>query len=206
MSIALNNINKSFGKDTILENFSIEFEENVFTSICGVSGCGKTTLLRILAGLEKIQSGTISGTENKKMGFLFQENRLLPFKTVYKNIALVSSLTEIEINDILKQVGLYDSRNLYPEELSGGMKQRTAIARLLAYDCNVWLLDEPFKELDNKTKTSLWDLIKEKQNGRTVIMVTHDADEAESLADTIITLDERPLKIIKTVYTDKRTS
>lgn len=191
-------------------NFTVE--EGEFLSIVGPSGCGKSTLLNIIAGLLKPSFGKIyidneSLTNlSTKMGYMFQRDQLFEWITVWDNIVLglkiqhknISNYTE-KINDLLKDYGLCDFKFHYPNELSGGMRQKVALIRTLAVNPEVLLLDEPFSALDYQTRLNISDEIFKiiKKEGKTVIMVTHDISEAISMSNRIIVLSNRPAKIKK---------
>jgi NitT/TauT family transport system ATP-binding protein len=200
MAFILSNINKKFGDLHVLKDLSMKVEEHQLVCILGPSGCGKTTLLNIISGVFPADQGEISGFEKKSISYLFQETRLLRWKTVEENIDFVlkdrlskSQRTEI-INHYIDMVGLRDFGNYYPDKLSGGMKQRVAIARAFAYPADILIMDEPFKGLDMQLKTalmqafiSLWLMDK-----RSTFFVTHDIDEALRLGEKIYVLTERP--------------
>lgn len=180
----------------VLKNLSMEIPEDEITVIVGKSGCGKTTFLRILAGLENITEGKIkyldrNGSEKKvKIGMVFQEPRLMPWLTVEKNIKIHEKKNEEKINveKILSLVSLKGTENLYPHELSGGMASRVAIARAIAYNPDVLLMDEPFAALDYFTRGQLQkEIIKIHEETKTgIIFVTHNIDEAVLIGERII--------------------
>jgi NitT/TauT family transport system ATP-binding protein len=199
--IKVEHINKSFGSLKVFDDFSLEFPEGKITVILGPSGCGKTSLLNILASLIKVDQGNLKTAE--KVSYLFQEPRLLPWLNIRQNIALVLQ-DKMSVREIEKQVttnliatGLIDYANYYPAQLSGGMRQRVAMARAFSFNAPLLLMDEPFKSLDLKTRVELitnflrlW--VKEP---RTVVTVTHDVKEAVMLGDQIIVLTGKPAKI-----------
>lgn len=188
--IKLKNIYKTFGEKRVLEGFSYEFPESGVVCISGASGCGKTTLLRIIASLEKADEGEIE--ISGKLSFLFQENRLLPWLDTYGNIACVLKGSKSEKNDevskLLSLVGLEDAENEKIQNLSGGMKRRVAFARAIAMKPDILLLDEPFTGLDDATKQKLYECIKEYACEHLVVLVTHDGADIFALADKIIKL------------------
>ena len=194
--VQLKNLNKSFGDNKVLVNLNLNFEKNKITVVTGPSGCGKTTLLNIISGIEKPDSGEVI-LKDHSISFIFQEDRLIPDLTVYKNIEFVlkSTLTEQEVKPIIEKylelVKLTEAKDKYPEQLSGGMKRRVAVARAFAYRSDLLIMDEPFKGLDDKLKKEIIDefLRIYNQDKRTVILVTHDMDEAVFLGDTIIDLN-----------------
>lgn len=197
------NINKSYGDLKVLENISIDFPKNQTTCILGPSGCGKTTLLNIMAGILDMDSGELTGFENEDISFVFQEDRLIPWKNVEENLSFVlkdkmhkEEIAEI-INNYLELVGLEEYKNYYPKDLSGGMKQRINILRAFIYSSKMLIMDEPFKSLDMYNKQIVMDFFKELMaaKNRTCIMVTHDMEEAFTLGDRIVVLTEKPTRV-----------
>ena len=156
----------------------------------GPPGLGKTTLLRILMGLEKYDAGSIEGLENKKISAVFQEDRLCENLPAVTNVAIVceKNVTLQEIRKELENIGLSGSTEKPVKELSGGMKRRVAIIRSIMADSDIVIFDEPFKGLDVETRKTVIEYLKEKLKDRTVIMVTHDIDEALALNCKIINL------------------
>lgn len=207
--------NKEF---CVLENIDFYIRTDEFISIIGPSGCGKTTLLNIIAGLEKPTSGHVFIDNNAvyspglDRGMVFQESPLFPWKTILENIKLslrIKGVNPKEINsfakDYLGKVNLSDFAHFYPRELSGGMKQRAALARTLALGSNILLMDEPFGSLDAQTRVLMQEELSnflEKQGRRTVLFVTHSIDEAIFLSDKIMVLSPLPAKVIKTIEVD----
>lgn len=200
MSFNISNIDKKFDDLYALKGLSMQVEEHKLICILGPSGCGKTTLLNLISGVLYPDHGEITGFEGKTISYLFQETRLLGWKTVGENIDFVlkDRLTKPQRIETIKRyvdmVGLTDFINYYPDKLSGGMKQRVAIARAFAYPSDVLLMDEPFKGLDLHLKTALmqsfidvWLLDK-----RSVFFVTHDINEALLLGDEVYVLTARP--------------
>lgn len=185
--IEFNNVSFSYGDKQILENFNLKIPMGSRICFFAPSGFGKTTLLRLITGLEKPDSGRIKGTENLKFSVVFQEDRLIPQKTVYENIQLFGG--EEHIPEILENLGLSDAQGLYPKELSGGMARRASIGRAINYGGDIFILDEPFNGMDkeNIKKTALF--INAKTKGKTVITVTHNIDEAKLLGAEIIHLN-----------------
>lgn len=184
------NLCKAFENTIVLKNFNMDIEPNKITCLFGKSGCGKTTLVNILLSLLDYDSGEIKDTI-KNTSAIFQENRLLPWISVEKNISIVSNNYEY----YLKSVDLWESRKMYPHELSGGMKQRLNIARGLAYNYDLILMDEPFKGIDLNLKNSIIKFINKELKNRTAILITHDIDEAILLSDKIFILNGPPLNI-----------
>ena len=177
MPIDIQNLSKSFDQKSILKNFSFHFEDKGLYILVGESGIGKTTLLRIIAGLELFDEGTVSGLS--RCSYAFQEHRLFPWLTALENV--VFSISERNDKaDIDKSKNMLlrlqlkeDDMNLKPDQMSGGMKQRVSLARAFLYDAPILLLDEPTKELDEKNAAIVRDLITENSKNRLVIMVSH---------------------------------
>jgi len=181
----------------ILENVSFDVKESEFVSIVGRSGCGKTTLLKCIAGLIP-SSGQI--TKKSKATLVFQDYKssLFKWKTVEQNIIFGNERkTASDISKYIALVGLKESKDKFPHQISGGMQQRTAIARTLAGNAEIILMDEPFGSLDSLTKMELEDeLLNLLYGKKTVLFVTHDIDEAIYLSDRIIVLGKKPAQVI----------
>lgn len=183
MSIVFENVTKAYDS-AVLENVSISFKEKEITALLGTSGRGKTTVLRLLASLEKADSGRVS--VGGKVGVLFQEHRLIPTLSAIENVLLACKDKELAKNALkLCKADLLASK--LPDEMSGGERQRVALARLVAFDGDVWLLDEPFSALDSDTKQDIIDNLLPIMKKKTVILVTHSDEEAK-LADNVIRL------------------
>ncbi|MGL6065379.1 MAG: ABC transporter ATP-binding protein [Fusobacteriaceae bacterium] len=199
----IKNLSNSYGELKIFENLNIEFPKNKISIILGNSGCGKTTLLNLISDNTLEYTGTIENDE-KFISYIFQDDALIPWKTVYENVEYVLNLkNKIEKNNIINNnlalVALSEYKNFYPHELSGGMKKRVGIARAFSFHSTLLILDEPFASLDiNITKTILKDFIKlQNKNPKTVILVTHDIDIASTLADEIFILTDKPTTLKK---------
>ncbi|MBE5960600.1 MAG: ATP-binding cassette domain-containing protein [Lachnospiraceae bacterium] len=201
--VKLHKISKTFilknSEHTVLSDLSMDADAHDITVILGKSGCGKTTLLRMIGGLESIDCGTITFTEKKKTAFVFQEARLMPWLSVRGNIVFGLKKSEIvpeEIDRLIRTVGLSSFADAYPNQLSGGMQQRVALARALAYKPSFILMDEPFAALDHFTRHQMQqELIRiqeEQQCG--MLFVTHSIDEALLLAQKIIVLEKGHVK------------
>jgi NitT/TauT family transport system ATP-binding protein len=214
-------IKKTYTKNgqalAILDVESFSASEGEFITIIGPSGCGKSTFLHIMGGFIGAEAGRIEvyGKEvngpGPDRGMMFQEFSLFPWKSVAGNIAwglevqgLPKKAIEETVGRYLEMIGLTEFRNHYPAELSGGMKQRAALARVLAFDPKVLLMDEPFGALDAQTResmqeelTSLWE-----RTGKTIVFVTHDIEEAVFLGDRVVVLSARPGRIREEVKID----
>ena len=204
MPYALRDIHKSYGELPVLDGFSLDLPALKLTAILGPSGCGKTTLLNILSGLTSADSGERPGLAGIPFSYVFQEPRLVPSLTALENVELVlrASFAPPERREralqFLSEVGLSESRELRPEQLSGGMRQRVSLARAFAYPADVLLLDEPFQSVDLKTRIGLMDALLALQaaNPRTVVFVTHEVREALYLGDFVVVLSERPARVL----------
>ncbi|OUT16866.1 ABC transporter ATP-binding protein [Campylobacter concisus] len=181
----------------VLKELDLSIKKDKITVILGRSGCGKTTLLRLIAGLEGVSLGEINFKEQAKIGFVFQEPRLMPFLNVYENIVFAlkkHEIDEVKINRLISMIGLSDFKFAAVSQLSGGMSSRVSLARVLAYEANLILMDEPFAALDAFTRASMQAEILKLQAGKTIIFVTHNVDEALYLADEIILLEKGGMK------------
>ena len=204
-SVTITEVNKHFGKGLkrvdVLRDINLEIHAGEVLVLLGPSGCGKSTLLRLIAGLDSPSEGTVAvdGQEvsgvDSRCGFVFQEPRLLPWLDLKDNVAIGArgKRSQNEILELLASVGLTGFEKYLPKQVSGGMAQRTALARGLAGHPGVLLLDEPFAALDALTRLLMQDLLLEVAGatGATVVLVTHDIDEALHLADRIVVLAER---------------
>jgi NitT/TauT family transport system ATP-binding protein len=215
--LTVSGLNKSFASLLALSDINLAIADGEFISIVGPSGCGKTTFLRIVAGLESASAGEvrIDGDVVKKpgtdRGFVFQNDNLLPWRTVFANALIgpeVAGTGGAEARrrtlDLLKLVGLGGFEQYFPRQLSGGMRQRVNLARALAIDPKVLLMDEPFAALDAQTReimqtelTRIWE-----QGRKTVLFVTHQIDEAVFLSDRVFVFARRPGRIRETVTID----
>lgn len=213
--LKVSNITKIFEfenqKLTALKDVSFEVQKGEFFVLIGPSGCGKSTLLRVIAGLEKPTSGSLEWEENPKLGFVFQNFALFPYLTVSENIEFGLKMGRVNkkdrqkvVKELIEEVGLKDFEDKHPKELSGGMKQRVGIARALAINPNVLLLDEPFSSLDEFTAETLRALLLSLWQKRkiTVIMITHLIREAIELSDRVAVLTPQPGSVEKILDVD----
>lgn len=193
----LQEVTKCFGSTQVLKDLSLTLIPGEITCMLGPSGCGKSTVLNILAGLLSPDQGTVTG-QPQKMGYVFQEDRLLPWRTVTENIHLGNPrATTKQLSQLVDVVGLTGFENHYPHQLSGGMRQRCAIARAYLFQPGMLLMDEPFKSLDYdlrlnmvETLLTLWQEWKS-----TVVFVTHEMDESLLLGNRILILSPKPCRV-----------
>ena len=205
-----------FGAEALYQGLDLDIREGELLCLLGPSGCGKSTALRLLAGLLPYDSGTVTidgATPNERwrdLAFVFQNPRLLPWRTAKENVALGMELRELGMtraemdqraDDLLKLVGLAADGQKYPRMLSGGERQRVSLARALAVEPRIILMDEPFSALDPSTRQRMRrELIDVWQRTRkTIVFVTHDVDEAMELADRIVLLSPKPTRVLDTV-------
>ena len=201
--LEIKNICKNYqaknGEIAALKNISFDVKKGEFISIIGPSGCGKSTLLSIISGLESKTSGEIY--INGKIGYMLQKDNLLEWRTIYNNVLLgleIQKNTTAEnkkyVEELLKKYGLYEFKDKYPTQLSGGMRQRVALIRTLAIRPNILLLDEAFSALDYQTRLMVTEDVYKilKNENITALMVTHDISEAISMSDRVVVLSKRP--------------
>lgn len=191
-----------------LKDITFDINDGDFIAIVGPSGCGKSTILSILCDLENKSGGTITTKDNLKFGFMFQRDTLFDWMTIKDNCLLGAKINKC-VNDetikyseeLLKSYGLYEFKESYPRELSGGMRQRVALIRTLMLKPDILLLDEPFSALDYQNRLAISDDVYKiiKNENKTTVMVTHDVGEAVSMANIVIVLSERPATI-KSIY------
>jgi len=221
VALEASGVRKSFSKDgrslAVLDVERFSVQDGEFVTVIGPSGCGKSTLLHIMGGFIRADAGAIQvhgrrvSGPGPDRGMMFQEFALFPWKTVAGNVAWgleAQGMSKSKIGEVvdrhLEMIGLGDFRDHYPAELSGGMKQRVQLARVLAIDPEVLLMDEPFGALDAQTRetmqeelTRLWE-----RTGKTIVFVTHDIDEAVYLGDRVVVLTARPGRIREEVKID----
>jgi NitT/TauT family transport system ATP-binding protein len=220
--ISVRNVTRTFSTGDVrfnaLEDVSLSIDAGRFVSIVGPSGCGKSTLLQIVAGLTAASSGDvqiegqgITGPSPDKIGVVFQEPLLLPWKTAAENIefpmalqGVAKPLMQKRSAELLSLVGLSEFGDSYPHQLSGGMKQRVAIARGLVRNPPLLLMDEPFAALDEQTRTKMWaELLRiVSKSQSTVMFVTHGLVEAVYLADEVLVMGSKPGRIIERIFVD----
>lgn len=187
--ISLRNISIKFDEQYIIKDFSMDIGPAERVCLFAPSGRGKTTLLRVLCGLQELNSGSVHGLQDKRIAVLFQENRLLPQLSALDNLKLVlPAQRHHEAMDWLEKLGLSDSAHKTPLQLSGGMNRRLAIARTLAFGGDLYLLDEPFQGLDEATLQHCLQVVYEATKGKQLLLITHRQEEAEALCDRIISL------------------
>lgn len=209
--LKVKNISKIYqaenGEVEAVKDVSFSVEEGEFVSIIGPSGCGKSTVLSIIAGLEEKTSGNIQ--IDGQIGYMLQKDSLLEWLTIYKNVLFGLEIENIKttenvkyVENLLKKYNLYEFKDKYPNQLSGGMRQRAALIRTLAIKPKILLLDEAFSALDYQTRImvtkDIYDILKNEHI--TALIVTHDISEAISMSDRVIVLSNRPA-IIKEIHT-----
>ncbi|MEE8435756.1 MAG: ABC transporter ATP-binding protein [bacterium] len=219
--IELRNLHKTFNSGAApveaVRGIDLFVEKGSVVALIGPSGCGKSTLLNMIAGLyepsegEIIYGGNPVVSVNTSVGYMTQKDNLFPWHTVQDNVALSLTLARHprddrrqRARDILGRVGLMGFETRYPSELSGGMLKRTALARMLLYRPETFLLDEPFAALDSQLKLSMHDLLLRiwAEDGQTILLVTHDLVEAITLSDRVVVLTQRPAKLVLDLAVD----
>ena len=215
--IKINNVTKRFGDLVVLKDLDLHIKEGEFVVLLGASGCGKSTLLNLIAGFEQPSEGTVMVNDrlitdvDPGSGMVFQQYALFPWQTVMQNVAFGLKLKgvpkaerEERAQHYINMVGLAGFENSYPKELSGGMRQRVAIARVLANDTDVILLDEPFAALDAMTRQVLQEQLVKiyEANHKTIVFITHSIDEALLLSTRMIVLGAKPGRIVKDIEND----
>ncbi len=206
--LRLINVSHSYGASAVFEDLSVEIGRGEFVAVVGPSGCGKTTLLNLLSGFLRPTSGVIKRAGRTRM--VYQSDGLFPWLTVKENIALGLRYLKDEwarasqLKDLLSLIRLDGFAGHYPHQLSGGMRQRVELARALAGETDVLLMDEPFSSLDYQTRLRMRRMLVRvlQERPRTVVFVTHDIEEAAQLADRILVLSERPAHLINELRVD----
>jgi NitT/TauT family transport system ATP-binding protein len=207
MDIEIKNLVKKYNGQVIFNGVDMVFKKGLISVISGPSGIGKTTILNILSGIDNDYEGTVLGVDKEKISYVFQEPRLLDHLTAYENIKFVlnkkldfDKIEEI-INKVLETVELSEYKSFYPNELSGGMKQRVSIARAFAYPGDLILMDEPFSGIDEKLKMQMMRDIKklQKKQTKTIVFVTHNMEEARFIGDEHYIIEGKPSIIRKQV-------
>ena len=199
--LSLEQVSCRFGSVDVLRDFSLDISLGEFVAVVGPSGCGKTTLLNLLAGFEKPLAGRVVSRGRVRM--VYQQDGLFPWRNVSENITMGlrhvqgEAARARELKELLALIKLEGFENHYPHQLSGGMRQRAELARALAGDTDTLLLDEPFSSLDYLTRLRLRRELARmlRERPRTVVLVTHDIEEAAQLADRVVVLSERPARI-----------
>ena len=214
MELIVNNLSKRFGEKLILDRLSLAMQSGEFMALVGSSGSGKSTILRLIAGLEHPSSGSISvdgkpvSSPGPDRGMVFQRYSLYPWLNAAENVAFGMRLQRIKPAEIrertayfLEVVGLSEAADKLPRELSGGMQQRVAIARALATNPSILLLDEPFGALDLQIRESMQDFLLKlwQRTGLTVLLITHDVEEALVLAQRVHVLAPNPGRIVRSI-------
>ena len=208
--LEVKNLCKNFytkeGEVEVLKNIDFTLKEGEILTLLGPSGSGKSTILNILTNLLKPTSGNVN--INGNIGYMFQKDHLLEWRTIMDNITIGLEIQHKKtpeaisrIENLLKNYGLWDFRNMYPKELSGGMRQRVALIRTLSVNPDILLLDEPFSSLDYQTRLLVSDDVYKiiRNEGKSAILVTHDIAEAIAMGDTVAVLSKRP-STIKKIY------
>jgi len=214
MELIVNNLSKRFGEKLILDRLSLSMQSGEFMALVGSSGSGKSTILRLIAGLEHPSSGSISvdgtpvSSPGPDRGMVFQKYSLYPWLNAAENVAFGMRLQRMQPAEIrertayfLEVVGLSEAAEKLPRELSGGMQQRVAIARALATNPSILLLDEPFGALDLQIRESMQDFLLKlwQRTGLTVLLITHDVEEALVLAQRVHVLAPNPGRIVRSI-------
>lgn len=185
----------SFGEKRVLDRFSLDLPERGITALTGPSGCGKTTLLRCIAGLERPRGGAVSGVRPERTAILFQENRLLPWRTVWEHLTdVLPAGQEARARELLALAELEEEGKAYPGQLSGGMGRRLALVRCLALEADLYLLDEPFAGVDLPRARRMMETLSALPVS--ILLSTHEP-EILALAGRVLSLDGPPLKIIQ---------
>lgn len=197
LKLKLEAICKNYDEIKVLKDLNLTIKDKEIICILGPSGCGKSTLLNILAGTLKPDAGRIK-RKKENVGYVFQEDRLLPWKTVHENIKLVNrKASNVKIKELIDRVGLKGFEDKYPSQLSGGMRQRCSIARAFNFQSEMLLMDEPFKSLDYDLRIKMVKSLIEiwQQWNNSIVFVTHEIDEALLLGNKIAVLSKNPCTV-----------
>jgi NitT/TauT family transport system ATP-binding protein len=212
MKLTFDGVHKSFGSLHVVDGFSSEFKTGELVALVGPSGCGKSTLLHLAAGLEQPTQGRVLADGQPVTGphpsrtLVFQEHALYPWLTLRDNVALALEFQRVpkarareQASEWLARVGLASFESYYPHQVSGGMRQRAALARAFIAQPQTLLMDEPFGALDALTRLSLQDVLRQlvQQEKPSVVLVTHDVDEALFLADRVVVFSPRPARVLR---------
>ena len=207
----INGLNFAYGDKVIFDNFNLEIPDGKVTCIMGASGGGKTTLLNCISGQLKFEGQILYGQNgdsdlsSKAISYVFQQPRLIPSMTVAKNIEYVLPNTlskeekALKVNEVIQKMQLTDCADSYPRYISGGQASRVALARALAVESDVVLMDEPFKGLDIKLKKQILDILIPLVKGKSVVFVTHDVEEALLVADVVYVINRAEGESVKVV-------
>ena len=206
-NIQLKDIGKSYNKFKILKDFNLTIPRDEIMCIVGSSGCGKSTILNIISGLVKQDSGEVVNTSEKLISYVFQEPRLLPWKTAGDNLKYVlkGKVPDNQLDEYvdrwLENVELSDYKNFYPRQMSGGMMQRLTLARAFAMPSNLLLMDEPFKGLDAPLRHKMIELTQKlwEHEKKTIVFVTHDIQEALLIGHRVVALSARPANVLDNI-------
>jgi len=203
-SIVVENVHKRFGNLEVIKGVSLDVEDGEIVCLLGPSGCGKTTLLRIIAGLIRPDDGAV--VRRGTFGIVFQEHRLLDWRTVEENLELPYLLCDKKvdrdrIHELLNMVRLNEFSQFYPRRLSVGMQQRVAIVRALVLDPDILLLDEPFRGLDVRMRESLEDdvLLLHGADKKSILFITHSIEEVIRVADRVMIASVRPMRVLESI-------
>jgi NitT/TauT family transport system ATP-binding protein len=214
MSLSVKNLQKRFGSLHVLQDVSFEMEDSSIVAILGPSGCGKTTILNILSGIMRADSGDLVGFEGKRFSYCFQEPRLLGWLSAEDNLRFAlsslfrsrveASILERRIERFLRESGLFEFKGYRPSQLSGGMQKRLALARAFAFPSDILLLDEAFSAVDLRQKIELMRAFLRlwADEKPTVIIVSHDIHDALFLADQVVILSQRPARVEGMLHID----
>jgi NitT/TauT family transport system ATP-binding protein len=204
--LTVRGLHKTFGELIALDHVSLDVDDGEFIGLVGPSGCGKTTLLRIIAGLDRNYEGSVTLPDHGKLGMVFQEPRLLPWRTVEDNVRLAApEASGATLDSLFRALGLEAHRHLYPGELSLGLARRVALARAFAVEPDLLLLDEPFVSLDDALAVRLREELAELVRRRpiTTLLVTHNVEEAIGLADRLFLLSPSPARVVAEVPVER---